>query len=106
MKVVNCCQGPPNNGINRTNRKKVFIFKAFNLKNRAFVIYIVFISQDSNIHPFCKAYIASLKVGKAFNSVLSKYTNFVDILFKNLIAKHLKYIRINNYTINLIKDLY
>lgn len=105
MKVVHYCQGPPNNGINRTNRKKEFIAKAFNLKDRAFVIYIVFISQNSNIHPSCKAYIASLKTGKAFNSVLSKYTNFVDIFFKNLIAKYLKYIRINNYTINLIKDL-
>lgn len=38
--------------------KKKFAITALNLKNKAFVIYVVFISQNSNIYLFYKAKIA------------------------------------------------
>ena len=45
-----------------------------------------------------------MKADKAFTFVLSKYTNFADIFSKDLVAKLLEYIKINNHTINLEKD--
>lgn len=43
------------------------------------------------------------KTNKDLIFVLFKYANFADIFFKNLAAKFLKYIGINNYNINLIR---
>lgn len=45
-----------------------------------------------------------LKADEAFIFVLSKYTNFPNIFSKNLTTKFSKYIRINDYAIDLIKD--
>ena len=37
-------------------------------------------------------------------SILTKYTNFVDIFSKNLTVELLKQIKISNHAINLIKN--
>lgn len=45
-----------------------------------------------------------MKANEAFISVFSKYADFLDVFLKNLVAKFQKYIKINNYTINLAKS--
>ena len=71
--------------------KKEFIATVFDLEDKAFVVHIAFISQDSDIHPSQKAQIASLKADETPTSVFSKYANFADVFSKNLAAKLLKY---------------
>lgn len=44
-----------------------------------------------------------LKADETLISILSKYTDFVIIYSKNLIAEFLEYTKINNYTIDLTK---
>lgn len=88
-------------------RIKKFVVVVFDLDNKIFVVYIVLYTSFDlglEVHPFYKTRIASLKADKTLISVLSKYTAFVNIFSKDLVVKLLKYIRINNYTINLIED--
>lgn len=79
-----------------------------NLKDKTFIVYVIsftsFNIHNSNIHHFYKAQIISLKVNKTFTAIFSKYVNFVDIFSLDLIVKFSKYIKINDYTINLIDD--
>lgn len=51
-----------------------------------------------------RAQIAPLKADKALTSIPPKYANFLDIFFKDLAVKLLKYTIINDHTINLVKD--
>lgn len=90
--------------VNRADRKKEFATITFNLEDKVFIVYIVFISKNSNIYPFCKAQIAFLKTNETFTSILSKYVNFVDFFSENLVIKLSDYIRINFYIIDLIKS--
>lgn len=76
------------------------------LNHEAFVVYVVFINRESDIHLSCRAWIAFLKVDDFRIPILSKYTNFANIFFKNLVAKLLEYIKINNHAINLIDGHY
>ena len=85
-------------------RKKKFIVVTFYIKNEIFVIYKIFFSPNSDIYLFCKVEITLLKVDKTFNFILSNNIEIIDIFFKNLVAKLLKYTRINNHTINLVKS--
>lgn len=85
--------------------KEIFIATTFDLEDKVFVVYIAFISQDSNIYIFYRVQIAFLKVDKAFNFVLSKYANFANVFFKNLVIKLPKHTtKINHYAIGLVKD--
>lgn len=43
-------------------------------------------------------------VDEALTSMFSKYIDFANIFSKDLAAKLLQYIRINNHTINLFED--
>lgn len=85
-------------------KKKEFIAKTFNAKNKTFVIYIAFISKNLNVHSFCKVQINFLKTNEILTFVLFKYANYADIFPNNLATKLLKQTKINNYTINLIKN--
>lgn len=83
--------------------KKRFIAIALNWKDKAFVIYIAFISQNSDIYLSCMTQITFLKIGNTFTSILFKYSNFADIFLEDLASELPKYIRINNHIINLVK---
>ena len=85
-------------------RKKKFAVPIFNLKDKAFIVHIASISQDSDIYSSQRAYIVFLKANKAPISVPSKYANFADIFSKNLVAKLPEHIKINNHTINIIEQ--
>ncbi len=51
-----------------------------------------------------KFQIADLKVDEALTKVLSKYIDFADVFSSKLAVELLKYIRINNHTIELVDD--
>ena len=84
-------------------RKKEFVAATLNPKNKVFVVYISSISQDLDVHPFWRAQIASLSTDEALTFISPKYTDFADVFCKNLVAKLLEYIGINDYAIDLIK---
>ena len=82
--------------------KKKFIIATHNLKNKAFIVYISFISNNSDVYLFDIAQIVFLKVNETFSFILSKYIDFIDVIFKDLVAELLEYSKINNNTIDLI----
>lgn len=84
-------------------KKKKYAVAAFDPKNKAFVVYIISIGQTSNVYSSCKTQIALLKVDEAATSILSKYINFPNLFFENLVAKVLEDTKINDYAINLIE---
>ena len=67
--------------------KKEFAAAAFYPKDKVFVVYIASISRKLDINQSCKAYITSLKADKASISISSKYSDFVNVFFKNLAAE-------------------
>lgn len=81
---------------------------ALNLSDKAFIVHVVFIassdfaSSDPNVYPSRWAQIAFLKADETLIAILSKYTNFIDIFFPNLIVELLEHTKINNYAIELI----
>lgn len=84
--------------------KKKFVAITLNLNNEAFIIvHVAFIDKDSDVHLLYRAQIAVLKTDKTSISILSKYSDFAGVFFKKLVAKLLEYIKINNYTIDLIE---
>ena len=83
--------------------KKKFVAIALNLEDKAFIVYIVLICQDLDIHPFWRAQIALLNLDKALTSVLPKYADFADVFSKNVAAKLLEHTAINDHAINLIE---
>lgn len=79
----------------------------FDPDNKTFITYVVlFVSSSlgSEIYLFCKAQIAFLKADEIFNFIASKFVDFIDVFFKNLVAKLLEYIKIDNYALKLIKS--
>ncbi len=86
--------------------KKEFIWAAFNLKYKAFIVYIAALSVDSGdeMHNLKKAQIAQLKVDEALIKVPSEHADFSDVFSLKLAAKHLEHMRINNYAIELVDD--
>ena len=83
-------------------RKKKFATIALDPKDEAFAVYVASISQDSEIYPPRKAQITSLKVDEATISFSPKYTDFINVFFKDLAAKLLEHIGINDNAIHLI----
>lgn len=83
--------------------KKEFIFVAFNLKDKIFVIHIAFLANlDSDIYSFQQTLLASLFVNKALTVICSKYTNFKNVYSLELVAKFFKHIGINNHPFDLV----
>ena len=56
------------------------------------------------IYAALKTQILLLNIKKVPRSILAKYSNFTNIFLKKLVAKLLKYLRINKYAINLELD--
>ena len=84
--------------------KKVFATTTFDSENKAFVVYVAFISQDLNVYPFWRDQVALLKVHDIPTFIPPKYADFVDVFFKDLAAELPKHTRINDHIINLITD--
>lgn len=85
--------------------KKKFVAVTFNLDYKIFVVYIAFLvsfNPDVKVYLSQQVLIVSLKNNKTLISIFSKYNNFADIFFKDLAAKFLKQLGINNYTMDLI----
>lgn len=82
---------------------KEFAFTTLNLKDKIFVFYVVLKSLDQDIYPLCKTLLASF-VNIAFIGAFSKYSNFTDGFFPDLIAKCFRYTRINDHPIDLVNN--
>ena len=67
--------------------KKEFTIAALDLENELFVIHIVSINLDLDMHPFQKAHMDLLKIDKTSTVVFSKYIDFAKVFSKNLTAK-------------------
>lgn len=88
-------------------KKKEFITIVIDPNNETFIVIVVFyfsFNKDIDVNYFCRAQIASLIVYKVLTIVLSKFTNFANIIFPDFVAKLYKYTKINNYLIYLVKD--
>ena len=84
--------------------KKEFTTTAFDLEDKVFIVHIASISRDLIIHSFWRALIALLKANETSTFVLSEYADFANVFYKDLTARLLKYIVINDHTIDLIKN--
>ena len=86
--------------------KKKFAAAAFDLEYEVFAIHVAALSIDSGdkIHPSKKAQIAYLKANETPMEVPSEYADFPNVFLPKLAAKLSKYIRINDYTIELVDD--
>lgn len=82
--------------------KKKFTIATHDLKNKAFIVYIPFISNNSDVYLFDIAQIVFFKDNETFSFILSKYIDFLDVIFKDLATELLEYTKINNNTIDLI----
>ena len=87
-------------------KKKKFAIVALNSEYKIFIVYIATFSLNlgDKMHPLIKAQIAYLKVDKAFTKVSRKYTDFVDVFSRKLVAKLLKYMSIYNCIIKLVDN--
>ena len=83
--------------------KKKFVTATLNLKDEAFLIYVVFVNRDLNVYTSCRAHMVLLMVDKTSGSILFKYTNLIDVFSKDLAVELSEYIGINDFTIKLIE---
>lgn len=84
-------------------RKKEFVPISHDLKDKAFIIHIIFL-VNSNIYPFYRVQIALLKANKALITIFPEYSNFANNFSPQLVTKLLEYAEINNHAIDLISD--
>ena len=87
--------------------KKKFASTALDQGYETFIVYVAFLespSQESDVHPFCRAQIAALVVNESLTSIPIKYSDFADVFSPELASKLLKHIGINDYAIELVDD--
>lgn len=87
-------------------KKKKFAATALNLENETFIEYITSFANPNlsiGIYLFCRTLIIVLFAKKTFTVIFTKYTEFANIFSTKNVAILLKYIRVKNYTIELIK---
>ena len=85
--------------------KKEFAVIALNPGHETFVVHIASLkspSQESNVHPSCKAQIAALVANKASTSIPTEYSDFADVFSPELALKLPKHIEINDHAIKLV----
>lgn len=85
--------------------KKEFTIIALNLEHKTFIIHIIFLSfilLDASVYLSYRPQIASLITEKAIIKILTKYADFGDKFFLDLVFELFKYTRINNHTIELV----
>ena len=92
--------------MNQANRKKKVAAATLDPKYKVFIVHIAALSvnSDNEIHPSKKVQIAYLKVDEASIKVSTKYADFADIFSPKLAAKLHKYMKINDYTIELVDN--
>lgn len=83
-------------------RKKEFVDTTLDPDNKTLIIHITFLAR-TNVYPFYRAQIALLIQNNTPTVVFSKYADFTDIFSIILTTKLLKYTKVNNYTVDLIK---
>lgn len=86
--------------------KKEFTVATLSLNDETFMVYIVFFVNSNlglEVCLFQRVYIAFLKANETIIFIFSKYTDFVDIFFKDLATKFPKHIGINDHTIDMFK---
>lgn len=86
-------------------RKTDFAVVAFDLDDEIFVIHIIsFASSELNVYLSCRVQIVLLKADKVPIAILSKHSNFTNVISPDLVAKLAKYNKINNHTIDLLNS--
>lgn len=86
-------------------KKKEFVAITLNPNIELFIVYIAFFTSfylGLEIHPSYKAWIAFLKADETLICISFKYSDFANILTKNLVVKLSKHTKINNNTIDLV----
>lgn len=82
--------------------KKKFAAWTYNIDHVIFMVYIVSFANLDLIYYFHKTWIVFLKVDNYLLMILTKYTNFINILNSVQVAKLWKYIGIQDYIIVLL----
>lgn len=86
-------------------RKKELASSVLSPNEEIFMVYIVALSSDLDIYSPCKTQLVSLLIDNISTVVLSKYVNFVNIFSPKFAAELLKYIGINDFSIDLVNGL-
>lgn len=60
---------------------------SLDLDKEIFVVHVTSITNSNPVHTSRQAQIALLKADKASIAILSKYTDFIDVFFPNLIVE-------------------
>lgn len=84
--------------------KKECVTAALDSGDEILIIYVAFlvISNSNKVHPFCRAPIVLLKINETPTIVSTGYSDFRDIFSLKLVIKLLKYMEINNHTIDFV----
>lgn len=85
----------------------MFIAAVFDSNNKIFVVYITFFTSsniEAKVHSFHKLQIVFLIATKISIVILPRYVDFANIFFLKFLKKLPKYIKIHDYSINLVDD--
>lgn len=82
--------------------RKKFIAAVLNPNEEIFVVYVAAPSLDLEIYLIHRAQLAVFFAGNAHIVIFFKYADFADVFTSEFVVKLLKYIRINNYLIDLV----
>ena len=84
-----------------------FATAALDPGHEIFVVHIASLespNQESDVHPSCRAQIAALVANKAPTSISSKYSDFADVFFSELLSELPEHTKINDHAIELVDD--
>lgn len=83
--------------------RKEFAKVALDLNDEIFVVYVVTITSEMNIHLACQAQIAFLKAEEASVTVPTEYSDYADVFSEKLAAVLPEHTKINSHAIDLKK---
>ena len=87
--------------------KKEFAAAALDLGHETFVVHVAFLespSQESDVHPSCRAQIAALVANEAPTSIPTEYSDFADVFSPELASELPEHTGINDHAIELVDD--
>lgn len=82
--------------------KKEFAAAVYSEYETFVVCVTYFASYNLSFYPSCSPQIVVLIAEEAFTAISTKYSNFTDMFSPKLTSQLSKYIRINDYTIEII----
>ena len=90
-------------------RKKEFAAAALHLEHKTFVVYVASFeslsnTQESDVHPSCRAQIAALVANEALTSIPTEYSNFANIFSPKLALEFPEYTGIHDHAIKLVDN--